>query len=127
MKEPVKVTAPIRVPIMIVTPVVPMPIAGLPLNSAIATRAEAPPPKPLKMPTIWGIAVICTRRAATAPIRLPSTTPIRIPFQVRISASTTVATIATSIASEASALPPRAVAGDWSLLMPTTKRIADRR
>ena len=37
-------------------------------NSAAATSAEAAPPKPLNTATIWGIAVILTVRAMTAPI-----------------------------------------------------------
>ena len=36
-------------------------------NSASATSAAAPPPTPLNSATICGIAVIFTRRAATAP------------------------------------------------------------
>ncbi len=32
-------------------------------NSAVATSAAAPPPAPLKMATICGIAVILTARA----------------------------------------------------------------
>ena len=32
-------------------------------TSADATRADAPPPKPLNAATSWGIAVICTLRA----------------------------------------------------------------
>ncbi len=35
------------------------------LNSATETRAAVAPPMPLKMATIWGIAVIFTRRAGT--------------------------------------------------------------
>ncbi len=38
-------------------------------NSAHETRAAAPPPTPLNSATICGIAVIFTRRAATAPKR----------------------------------------------------------
>ena len=34
-------------------------------NSETATTAAAPPPAPLKMATIWGMAVIGTRRAPT--------------------------------------------------------------
>ena len=127
MNEPENVTPPISVPRRIVTPVVPAPTAGAVTNSATATSADAPPPKPLKMPTSCGIWVISTLRAAKPPITPPIAMPIRIPVHERISASTTVAMIAMSIARAASALPPRAVAGDWSRLRPTTKRIAESR
>ena len=40
--------------------------------------AAAPPPTPLNAATIWGIAVICTRWAATAPITDPTSTPTLI-------------------------------------------------
>ena len=37
----------------------------------IETTAAAPPPTPLKAATIWGIAVIFTRRAAGTPMATP--------------------------------------------------------
>ena len=43
------------------------------MNSVIDTRAAAPPPTPLKMATIWGIAVIFTRRAAGTATAAPMT------------------------------------------------------
>ena len=52
-------------------------------NSAPATRAEAPPPKPLNMPTISGMAVIFTFRAATAPMSEPMMIPTMIHVQSR--------------------------------------------
>jgi len=96
-------------------------------NSAAATTADAPPPSPLKMPTSWGISVISTVRARTSPIREPRTTPTRIAVQSRTWFSTRVATIATSMALAARALPLRADAGEPIRLSPKTKRIADRR
>ena len=42
-------------------------------NSAHETSAAAPPPTPLNSATICGIAVIFTRRAATAPNAPPIT------------------------------------------------------
>ncbi len=60
---PEKVTVPINVPAMMLTPESTV-ITSVPPStrkySEIATRAEAPPPKPLKIPTICGMAVICT-------------------------------------------------------------------
>ena len=79
------------------------------------------------MPTSCGMDVIWTVRAATPPATPPMATPMRIPDQDRISVSTTVATMARNMAAAARALPPRAVAGDWSRFSPTTKRIADSR
>ncbi len=47
-------------------------------SSASATSAAAPPPTPLNSATICGIAVIFTRRAATA----PKPPPISIPSAI---------------------------------------------
>ena len=47
-------------------------------NSAQETRAAAPPPTPLNSATICGIAVIFTRRAATAPKPPPMAMPSTI-------------------------------------------------
>ena len=112
MNEPEKVTLPIKVPSRIVTPVVLAPIPGVARNSTIATSAEAPPPKALKIPTSSGIAVISTKRAAVPPITPPRTTPTRIQVQSRIWVSSTVAMTARSIARAARPFPLRAVAGD---------------
>ena len=40
--------------------------------------ADAPPPTPLKMATIWGIAVILMVRDKTAPMIAPMATPAAI-------------------------------------------------
>ena len=42
-----------------------------------ATRAEAAPPKPLSMATVWGISIIFTFLARTAPATAAGTRPIR--------------------------------------------------
>ena len=47
-------------------------------NSTHAISATAPPPTPLKIATICGIAVIFTRSAAGIPIAVPIATPRRI-------------------------------------------------
>ena len=41
------------------------------MNSVTDTSAAAPPPTPLKMATIWGMAVIFTMRAAGTPMTAP--------------------------------------------------------
>ena len=46
----------------------------MPWKSPSAISAAAPAPMPLKSATIWGIAVIATRRDTTAPISPPTTT-----------------------------------------------------
>ncbi len=115
MKEPVKVTLPIKVPSRIVTPVVLAPIPGVARNSAIETSAEAPPPKALKIPTSSGIEVISTERAAAIPITPPRTTPTMIQVQSTFGVFwvwSTVAMTARSIAKAARPFPLRAVAGD---------------
>jgi len=40
------------------------------MKSAAATKADAPPPKPLNMATIWGIAVISTLAPMIIPIKI---------------------------------------------------------
>ena len=44
-------------------------------NSAEAIKAEAPPPNPLKIATIWGICVISTLIAKVAPMSAPIIMP----------------------------------------------------
>ena len=41
-------------------------------------RAAAPPPTPLKMATIWGMAVIFTRRAAGTAMAAPTAMATRV-------------------------------------------------
>ena len=47
-------------------------------SSTIETSEAAPPPTPLKRATIWGMAVMCTRRAAIAPMGTPTRIPTRV-------------------------------------------------
>ena len=83
-------------------------------NSDTATTAAAPPPAPLKMATIWGMAVIGTRRAPRTPITAPTPPPTAmihhessIPSVVnRVQATTRV------IPPAPSRLPVRAVRGE---------------
>ena len=74
-------------------------------NSAAATRAEAPPPNPLKMPTSWGMSVIFTVRAATPPMSEPNTIPATMPVQLTTWFSISVATMAMSMAKAAKRFP----------------------
>ena len=82
--------------------------------SAAATTIAAPPPAPLKMATICGIAVIGTVRAPSTPATLPiapATTTIhqlaRIPSVVK-----KVHTITSAMPAAPSRFPVRAVRGE---------------
>ena len=52
------------------------------------TSAAAPPPTPLKMATIWGIAVILTLRAAGTAMAAPMTMATRVSTRLRVWART---------------------------------------
>jgi hypothetical protein len=80
-------------------------------NSASEIRAAAPPPTPLNSATICGIAVIFTRRAATAPNTPPTTMPTRISQTLSICFCANVTPTAISIPTAPIQLPRRAVAG----------------
>ena len=80
-------------------------------SSASAISAAAPPPTPLNSATICGIAVIFTRRAATAPKPPPMTMPIAIAHQLVVPMSIHVTTIASSMPTAPIWLPRLARAG----------------
>ncbi len=127
---PEKVTQPIRVPATIETPASVSMAPGVrerAKNSEAATRAEAPPPNPLKAPTICGMAVIGTVRAMTSPTSPPAASPMMIQVKSTIWRSSRVATMASSIPSAAIRFPFVAVSGDWSRLRPTMNRTAESR
>ena len=80
MRLPEKVTSPISVPSIMLTPTslgMPSAVPRSLTNSEAAMSADAPPPRPLNTATICGIAVILIVRAITpptiAPISIPST------------------------------------------------------
>src|SRR2546423_7279139 len=73
--------------------------------------AAAPPPTPLKSATICGIAVIFTRRAATAPNSPPTAIPTRISQKLTTCSWPKVTPIAISIPTAPIQFPRRAVAG----------------
>jgi hypothetical protein len=113
MMLPEKVTVPMRIESAMVTAVTaPNPYTS-PLaywaSSAPDTSAEASPPNPLNTATSSGMAVISTVRASATPISPPRASPPRIRGHDRISCRKRVATTATSMPREASALPVRAV------------------
>ena len=83
------------------------------------------PPKPLNSATISGIAVICTRRAAAAPIAPPTAKPIRIHWYSTMPWSSRAATIATSMPMDETMFPRLAVAGEPSCFRPKMNRAAE--
>ncbi|HEY3126921.1 MAG TPA: NAD(P)(+) transhydrogenase (Re/Si-specific) subunit beta [Candidatus Limnocylindria bacterium] len=96
--------------------------------SSVETSAAAPPPAPLKMATICGIAVMGTCRAPTK----PTTVPIAIAGSTRIQAAATccsrkVAMTAASMPAAATRLPSCAVVGPESPFRPKMNVIAAMR
>ncbi len=57
-------------------------------KTTIEIRAAAPPPTPLKMATIWGIAVILTLRAAGTATDAPMTIATRVRTRLSVWART---------------------------------------
>ena len=98
-------------------------------SSETATRAAAPPPTPLKSATICGMAVIFTRRAATAPIGTPIRRPtivIAMPASVKCR-SGAVASNAMTMPTAAIWLPRRALRGELNWMRPMMKSTAATR
>ena len=98
-------------------------------NSESATTAAAPPPAPLKIATIWGMAVIGTRRAPSTPMTDP--TP---PATSTIHQCSSIPAAVNRVQMTTSAMPPapsrfpvRAVRGDERNLSARMKVIPDSR
>ena len=85
--------------------------AGLPgasmRKTTIEMSAAAPPPTPLKMATIWGIAVIFTMRAAGTAMTAPMTIATRVSTRLSECALTTGLAKVNPTASAAAAAPTR--------------------
>ncbi len=80
-------------------------------SSPAATSEAAPPPAPLKIATICGMAVILTRWAETMPTTAPTIRPAAITIQL-VMPWVSVATTATSMPAALMRLPSRAVLGE---------------
>ena len=93
--------------------------------SAEAIRAEAIPPKPLKIATIWGICVISTRIAKKAPIIDPITIPRPTSSKLILPLAIKVVIIAISIPMEAMKFPLLAVIGWLNLFIPKMNKTED--
>ena len=94
--------------------------------SAEAIRAEAIPPKPLKIATIWGICVISTRIAKKAPIIEPINIPRPTSSKLILPLVNRVVIIAMSIPMDAMKFPLRAVLGWLNLLIPKINNTEDK-
>ena len=95
-------------------------------NSEEATKADAAPPRPLKIATIWGISVIWTLVAKIAPITAPTPTPTSIKVKSNsFPGYVKVAIIAINIPNEDNKLPLLAVLGCDNLLIPKIKATAE--
>ena len=94
--------------------------------SAEAIRAEAIPPKPLNIATIWGICVISTRIAKKAPIIEPINIPRPTSSKLIFPLANSVVIMAISIPMDAMKFPLLAVLGWLNLLIPNMKKIDDK-
>ncbi len=92
-------------------------------NSASETSAAAPPPTPLNSATICGIAVIFTRRAATAPKAAPMAPPRIITQPTCTPVCRAVTTIASAIPAAPILLPSRACLGEERKRSARTKQM----
>ena len=92
-----------------------------------ATSADAPPPNPLNAATSCGMAVIGTRSASAMPSAAPTPRPMAINSKLTILWSSNVTTTATSMPSELSAFPRRAVRMPESPRRPRINSVAATR
>ena len=94
-----------------VTPSWNEPVPNMSISSAPATRAEAPPPKPLNRPTSWGISVVSTVIASQTPMAAPTSKPANSRIGERMSVTRTVTPTASAIPPAEMRLPRGAVRG----------------
>ena len=92
--------------------------ASAPNSAAQPTRRLAIPPEPLNSATISGIAVMATRREATAPTKVPATAAMAIQWNSTMPFESRVTTMAMNMAPADRPLPVRAVAGEPSIRRP---------
>ena len=117
--EPVKVMAPMTVPIPISTRLLGVDAARRAnaeslrrLNAAAATNTAARPTSEWKAATSCGSAVIWMRSATTVPMAPPIRSPITISQGDSTPGVATVTPIATTMPTMPKRLPPRAVTGE---------------
>ena len=95
-------------------------------SSTAAIAPAAPPPIPLKIATIWGIAVIWTTRAQYQPANPPIATPTAMRAKFDSPGSSTLTATAMSIATPARTIPRRAVVGELIERSPRMKTMIAR-
>ena len=102
-----------------------VPLATAVRKSCAAMSAAEPPPMPLNSATIWGMAVMRTRRADTAPMAVPMMIGGMISGQLPVLwINAAVIPSTSSIPTAATRFPWRAVAGERSSWMPNMKLTA---
>ena len=79
-------------------------LPGTEMNSVTDTSAAAPPPTPLKMATICGMAVIFTSRAAGTPMTAPMAMAMMMSTRLRVWEYTTGSE---NVHATATSMPPR--------------------
>ena len=89
--------------------------------------AAAPPPTPLNRATSWGIWVICTRYAPTAPTAVPMARATRIGTTLSSGAAAKTITMASTAPAAPIRLPRRAVRGEDSPFRARMKQTAAAR
>ncbi len=91
-------------------------LPGTEMNSVTDTSAAAPPPTPLKMATICGMAVIFTSRAAGTPMTAPMAMAMMMRTRFRVweytAGSENVHATATSMPPAPTRFPSRACLGE---------------
>ena len=93
-------------------------------NAAQPTSKLAMPPEPLKIATISGMLVICTRCAAKAPMIDPATAAKIIQSNDKMFSLKSVTATAINIAAAEYMLPFTALSGDPSFFKPKIKSAA---
>ena len=96
-------------------------------NEVPATRSEAPPPKPLRSATIWGMPVMGVERASQTPMPVPTRRAAATRVTLRLSVCRTVMTIASSMPKLLMVLPLAAERGEDIILKATMKHTAAMR
>ena len=92
----------------------------MPCAESMPTRAEAPPPRPLKRATVCGICIILTLRAIVPPMSAPIRMAAYTVHTVSTPLNTRVAATPTSMARAESRLPATEVFTRLIMEMPAS-------
>ena len=101
------------------------PVVPMPATVRNPTNADAPPPRPLRRPTICGICIICTRLAIIQPMPPPMSrhAPTAMYVIQDDPAESTVARMARVMAKMLNPLPLTAVCTRLIMMSPTRTSI----